>query len=84
MKNYVTARQECPFCGYILDRAAGIWPEGPDRGPQPGDLTACVKCEAILEWNPAMRLQLFDETNVDPETKAQLAYLRLLLSSKNQ
>lgn len=79
MKDYVTPPQECPFCGHKITRAMDLW-ETPPGPPQPGDLTVCLKCEATLVWSPAMRLQLFDETNVDPEIKTQLAYMRRLLS----
>lgn len=71
--------QQCPFCGHKIGRAMDLW-ETPPRSPQPGDLTVCLECEATLVWNAAMQLQLFDETNVDPEIKIQLAYMRRLLN----
>lgn len=83
MKDYITRREECPFCGAALNRVVDPW-ESPKRGPQPGDLTICLSCETTLVWNPQMRLALYDETNTEPQTRDQLAYLRWLVDKIKQ
>lgn len=84
MKDYQMRKQECPFCGARINRALDIMPDAPERGPRPGDLTICGKCEATLVWNAGMRLQLYDETNTDPQTKAGLVYARWLADKIKQ
>lgn len=80
MNEYVTPTDQCPFCSHSIDRAADLVVSArEDRPPRPGDLTLCLNCLTALEWNPEMRLQLFDETNLEPLLKAKLAYLRWVL-----
>jgi hypothetical protein len=42
----------CPRCGYRMDGASAVSPEGERLhvAPQPGDCSVCICCGAILEF----------------------------------
>lgn len=50
----------CPRCQHKLDAATSM----DYHTPKPGDLTVCINCAAICEWNQDMRLELFDPSKL--------------------
>jgi hypothetical protein len=42
----------CPSCGYRSDRAAST--TGKHATPAPGDLSICIGCAEVTEFNPDM------------------------------
>jgi len=45
----------CPFCGAKLDRATCA--ENDHSEPTPGDLSICMYCAEVLEFNADMQLK---------------------------
>lgn len=39
----------CPQCGALMDGATGLTG---DRAPRPGDISICVYCQEILQFQP--------------------------------
>ena len=56
---------KCPQCGITLGAASNA--DGDRLSPEPGSLSVCIGCQAILEFDDD--LQLMTLTN---ETRAQL------------
>ena len=56
----------CPNCGHKLRRASGINTEGP---PTPGDITICIKCGKILEFQPDMTTATISIRDLPPTTQ---------------
>lgn len=48
----------CPVCYRVHDRATGLLE---DATPSPGDLSICVRCGAILEYNEDLHLGCVDQ-----------------------
>jgi len=44
----------CPDCGYHMDAATSV--DGEDGAPQAGDLSLCISCGALLEFNEDLLL----------------------------
>lgn len=47
--------QECPACGYQMDRASGV---NTEAKPSCGDLTVCIDCGAICEFGRDLEMVL--------------------------
>lgn len=64
----------CPKCGGKLDAATGA-ESGP--GPEAGDLSVCIHCLAMLQFDPNLRLKRLtdDEFEALPE-EARTGMLR--------
>ena len=71
MKPLYTQRHDaltCPVCGYDKMDASTNLTSG--RGPQPGDLTLCCECAALLEFGEGLRLRATDiPSDADAETR---------------
>jgi hypothetical protein len=52
--HYDMPQQSCPVCSYRFDAATLIEGDGP---PEPENLTLCIKCGSVLQWDYAMRLR---------------------------
>ena len=48
----------CPNCGNFLDAATQI---GGDAKPDPGDISVCIECAAILQFGDDLALTIFPE-----------------------
>lgn len=44
---------KCPSCGYKLD--AATCPDDESKRPQPGDLSVCFNCTAILSFDERLK-----------------------------
>ena len=56
---------KCPCCGKLLDAVTNA--DGGDSLPEPGCISVCIECQAILEFDDEMQLVLLTE-----KTKAEL------------
>ena len=72
-RNPKLAQARCPTCGKLTDAATSI---PPGRQPQPGDLSVCLYCAALLTFESAedgtLVCRAFTDAEVeslDPETK---------------
>lgn len=54
MTEHTVPDSHCPVCGYHADRASNC--DGFDASPQPGDLSVCVACGAMLTFTPELAL----------------------------
>ena len=54
MKTFRMQMQLCPNCGYELDAATKV--EGSKGAPEPGDVTVCMGCAALLQWDSEKKL----------------------------
>jgi hypothetical protein len=50
---------ECPCCGAIHDAATGL--KGEAEVPKPGDLSVCISCGAVCEYDQNMERELVPE-----------------------
>jgi hypothetical protein len=55
----------CPTCGTELDGAANV--HGPSPLPEPGDLTVCIECAALLTYSATLSLVALPENEAPPE-----------------
>lgn len=62
MSIHRTPAQACPACGYRLD--AHTARDG-DAAPRPGDLSLCLRCGAVLEFGPTLRVRALTDAEVD-------------------
>jgi hypothetical protein len=46
---------QCPACGTVLDAATGLTGK---EGPEPGDLTVCLYCSAVLMFEEPPQLRV--------------------------
>lgn len=58
----------CPACGHRLTHATGISTDSP---PEPGDLSVCIRCAAVLIFGPDMVLEKFTG-KLDAETTREI------------
>jgi hypothetical protein len=66
----------CPTCGHKLDAATGL---DHDHKPSPGDLSVCIQCGEILEFDEEIKLILISEGTIeklDLETMEDLVRTR--------
>jgi len=73
MGSHKTDNDRCPGCGYAVDRAGNV--DG-ERGPEPGDLSVCMKCALPLVFGPTLRLKSLTTRmllELTPEERSQLA-----------
>jgi len=57
--------QECPYCGYHIDAATCV--SDSHARPIAGDLTLCMRCAGLLEFNNAGRIVPKNERDIEPE-----------------
>lgn len=48
----------CPTCGYKFDASTIV--EGSARSIQPGDISLCMQCGEVLEYNATMQMVVSD------------------------
>ena len=51
---HVMAPAACPECGKVMDRATGLTS---DRKPEPGCVTGCIGCGAVLVFGEGLALR---------------------------
>jgi hypothetical protein len=74
--------EHCPQCGHKLDAATDTLRER--HRPKRGDISVCVYCAGINQWNTALQLEAVtgDElilAKADPEVKRAVAIVRRVM-----
>ena len=66
----------CPCCGLLNDGASG----GPTK-PEPGDLTVCIGCAAMLQFGQTLELERLSRPEFEElPAEAQHELLRVALA----
>jgi hypothetical protein len=73
MKDYHISTTPCPHCGHPIDGAAAVASE---RAPEPGDVTICIYCADILEFDEHMVLRRCDIEKLEPDFLDHVLALR--------
>jgi hypothetical protein len=60
-------RDSCPRCATKLDAATGLDKETFD--PKPGDFSICINCQAILTYDPQLKLEMVAWEDLPDEVK---------------
>lgn len=47
----------CPYCGHAIDCVTVGPGESQDATPRPGDITICIRCSAILAFDPLLAVR---------------------------
>lgn len=74
---------QCPDCGKVLDAAKSA--DG-DRAPKPDDLSVCLYCGSILQFDAGMSLVALTPTELrrlDPEDRAKAKYFQAEIRERN-
>jgi hypothetical protein len=72
--DYRVPKSTCPDCG--AEHGAAYGPDSGGEKPKPGDISICVKCQAILIFGDKLMLR--------PPTEAEIAEIPLDLISRYQ
>lgn len=65
MKGIHALKTRCPECGHACDSAGSVTTPA---APQPGDLSVCIRCATISQYDDQMSLaRVPDEAIGDPE-----------------
>jgi hypothetical protein len=68
----------CPACSKHLDAATDLLQ--PLERPGWGSISLCFYCLTLLRWNPAMKLQLGDVSELDADQLLYIAKLRRMIT----
>lgn len=71
----------CPNCGYGMDAATAAFE---DVRPEPGDLSVCIKCAALLEFTHDMKFAPADTRRLSLDTLEQLAQVQAAVRMMHQ
>lgn len=58
MKVELLPESLCPTCGYQMDSATVVGPAEPHRHPASGDVSLCLRCGEVLEFDAQGKLQV--------------------------
>lgn len=58
-----TAPHPCPKCGKTLDAACSL--HNPEARPTPGDVSICIYCAALLQFDEALAPQILTNEALD-------------------
>jgi len=53
----------CPWCGHLVDGAEN--PGDANKMPSPGDVSACVRCAGLLEFDKDLKLVKLPDATLD-------------------
>jgi len=71
----------CPQCNYFMDASTSI--DGDENvKPSPGDISLCIKCGAMLDFDDDMKLQFLRQEKfeeLDDETRSQILSARAVI-----
>ncbi len=56
----------CPVCGVLSDSASSL---EKDVKPKPGDITVCIECRTVLQFNQDFSLRIADQKVVEAYAK---------------
>lgn len=66
----------CPSCGQELDAATNL----DYHTPKAGDVSVCLHCQTVLQWDKNMKLRLCDMVLLPPQIFAQV--LNVIIAMK--
>lgn len=72
-------KSSCPLCGKKLDAASDA--DGEER-PSPGDVTLCIGCGTVFEYDGEMKLRVMTEAELsalEEEVQAQIKTVRMAI-----
>lgn len=55
------AKSPCLNCGYVLDMAMNVFGA---RGPQPGDISICIKCRHVMAFDDDVKLRALTDAEI--------------------
>jgi len=67
---YRVKKSKCPACSHVLDAATGL--EDVTHVPEPGDVTLCINCLELLEFDEKLGLSILDFDRLDDEDKTKV------------
>lgn len=76
-KNYVN-ENNCPYCSHKTDSAVNEFDE--DIKPSPGDITLCIICGEISEFDSEMQLIKFNISKLDKEQMYDIRLKQLTIA----
>jgi hypothetical protein len=80
MNTHHTPTSFCLKCGHTVDAASNIVGGGK---PKPGDITICLNCSALLQFDAQLRLMLTDEAQMmremKPRQRAKVEHARQII-----
>lgn len=53
----------CPWCGHIIDGATH--PDDDSKMPSPGDVSACIRCAGLLEFDANLKIVKLPDATLD-------------------
>ena len=68
----------CPTCGKKMDRASSAFG---DHAPKVGDLTVCINCGNVSQFDEKFQLMIVDVSKLPLETRAEIAAVKRALSA---
>lgn len=73
------APSNCPTCGKHCDGLANA-----TRPPRPRDLTVCVFCSDVLEFDVELRLRDADLSDLDDDTRIEIERVQTVIQRTTQ
>lgn len=73
---------ECPVCHYAMDAATCI--DDPSAKPSSGDLSLCLNCGEVLQFNDILVLKPIDLDTTDKATKAILLRISTTIKQRGR
>ena len=61
MNGFHLLKTKCPACGHDCNAAGSMTTPA---APQPGDLSVCIRCAAVSQYNSAMGLELVSDDEI--------------------
>ncbi len=74
-KHFRTGEDYCPSCKHLVDSAT---PAKGDCDPSPGDVSLCLYCGELLEFNQHLKVVLASEQTTSQLSVKQLAIIATL------
>lgn len=88
MKSFQIRNAMCLLCGYHTTHASDAAGRG-DRGPRPGDLSVCLSCGALMEFDADMKtkplgMPLDHITDLEPEARRRIATAQAAIKKRGR
>lgn len=69
----------CPYCSYKVD--SGFLPNDPKAIPRAGDLTLCIQCAEVSQFDEALEMHKFDVGNVSIEMARHISNMQYAIKA---
>ena len=69
---------KCPKCGYIMDSATNF---ESSKGPSEGDISICLKCLQLLQFDSNLKLIIFTEEEFIELSYEERKLINIMLKS---